>query len=415
MVLRRVAALVFTASAQAVAAASSNRLRTSLAALATAAAVATIVLVVSGLDGIERYARDAGARSFGSNTFVIAQLATGQLSRREIAERLARNPAIRRSDLRFLERVADGRVLYAPTAQRGADVVAGNRTFENAAVNGTSATLPSIRVIEIADGRFFTATEEVRAAPVVVLGADIADTLFPGVSAVGRRVRLAGRAFDVVGVVVREGQAGGVSLDRYCYLPIGAYERAFGAAPSLQLFATAPPDVLPVTAEDRAQISMRARRQLAPGAPDTFDIITPEAARAFVLRLATRIGAAAMPISLMALLTAIVVVTNTVLVSVTQRMREIGVRRAVGASRAQILLEVLAESLLTAVLGGAAGLIVALGLLSIVGGLLGFPLDTSRVTMFGALAAAAATGLIAGYFPARKAARIDVIAALRLE
>jgi putative ABC transport system permease protein len=406
---------VVSACAQAAAAARANRLRTALAALATAAAVATMVLVISGLDGVARYARETGARTFGSDTFVLAQLSTGQLSRKELAERLARNPPIRRADARFLERVSDDVVLYAPTAQRAAEIVAGNRRFENASVNGTTAALPDIRVIEVNEGRFFSATEVTQAAQVAVIGADVADTLFPSGSAVGKRLRMAGRAFDVVGVVTRQGQAGGVTLDRYVYIPLPAYERAFGVTGSLQIFARGAEGVTPSRAEDRAYAGMRARRQLSPGERDTFDIITPEAARTFVLQLATRIGAAALPISIMALIAAVVVVTNTVLVSVTQRTHEIGIRRAVGAPRGQILAEVLAESLLTAMLGGLAGLAVATGALAAASSAFDLPLGPSAGTVGGALVAATATGLFAGYFPARKAARIDVITALRAE
>jgi putative ABC transport system permease protein len=413
--MRRALTRIGAACAQAIAAARANRMRTSLAALATAAAVATIVIVVSGLDGVARYARETGERTFGSETFVVAQLATGQLSRREIAERLERNPPIRTADTRFLARVAADRVVYAPTVQRAADVAAGSRTFENAAINGTAATLPDIRLIEIEAGRFFSPTEEVRDAQVVVIGADLAEALFPARGALGQRVRIAGRAFGVVGIVARQGQAGGVSLDRYAYIPLGAYERAFGAAPSLQVFAGAPRGGDATLAEDRAYVSMRARRQLAPGESDTFDIITPEAARAFVLQLAGRIGAAAFPISLMALLTAVVVVANTALVSVTQRIREIGIRRAVGAPQSQILGEVLAESLLTAVIGGGAGAAAAFLLLASGGRVLGIALTPHPFTIVMALLAAAVTGLLAGYFPARKASRIDVITALRQE
>jgi putative ABC transport system permease protein len=403
------------ASSEAIAAARANRLRTALAALATAAAVATIMLVVSGLDGVARYARETGARTFGSDTFVIAQLASGQLSRKQLEEKLARNPPIRRADTRFLDRVAEDVVIYAPTAQRSAEVVAGNRRFENAAINGTTSMLPDIRVIEVGQGRFFNETEVTQAAQVAVIGADVAETLFPGTSALQKRLRLAGRAFEVVGVVVRQGQAGGVTLDRYVYIPLGAYERAFGSVGSLQVFARAAADVDPSRGEDRAYASMRARRQLAPGEANTFDIITPDAARSFVLQLASRIGAAALPISLMALLAAVVVVTNTVLVSVTQRTREIGIRRAVGAPRAQILAEVLAESVLTAVIGGAVGIAIAAGALALASSAFGISLVPSTNTVVGAFVAAAVTGLTAGYFPARKAARLDVVTALRTE
>ena len=172
--------IVIGACQEAVAAARANRLRTGLAALATAAAVATMVLVVSGLDGVARYARETGERTFGSDTFVIAQVATAQLSRRELEERLARNPPVRRADTRFLDRVADDVVRYAPTAQRSAEAVAGNRSFENAAVNGTTSALPAIRVVDVAEGRFFTEVETTQAAQVAVIGADVADALFPG-------------------------------------------------------------------------------------------------------------------------------------------------------------------------------------------------------------------------------------------
>ena len=148
-------------------------------------------------------------------------------------------------------------------------------------------------------------------------------------------MRIAGRGFRIVGIQARQGTAGGVSLDRYVWMPIAAFERAFGAAASLQVFAKANDVAQTRAAEDHARMSMRARRHLGPGAADTFDIITPEASRSFVAAITERLGAAGPPISLMALIAAIVVVTNTTLVSVTQRTREIGIRRAIGASRAQ--------------------------------------------------------------------------------
>ena len=158
-----------------------------------------------------------------------------------------------------------------------------------------------------------------------MIGRAIVDELFPGADPLGQAVRIAGRGFRIVGIQAQQGTAGGVSLDRYVWMPIAAFERAFGPAPSLQVFAKADA-TWPQTqaAEDHARISMRARRHLGPGAADTFDIITPEASRSFVTAITERLGAAGPPISLMALIAAIVVVTNTTLVSVTQRTREIG-------------------------------------------------------------------------------------------
>ena len=146
-----------------------NPLRSSLAALAVAAAVATTAVVQTALDSLARSARESSARAFGADTFVLARIASGNLSRRELADRLARNPNITRSDVRFVRQVADGKVTYAATAQRNADVVRESRKFEQATVNGTQAALLEIRNIEIEEGRFLTEQEDNAGTPVVAL------------------------------------------------------------------------------------------------------------------------------------------------------------------------------------------------------------------------------------------------------
>jgi putative ABC transport system permease protein len=408
--------MILEAISQGSAALRGNPLRAGLGALAIAVAVATIVLVVSALDGVAAYARQSTARTFGSDTFLIAQVASpGRVSRRELQEQLQRNPPIRRSELKFLEQYAGGLVVYAPNAQTRANVIAGGYKAENVAITGTTWQLAEIRDLAIARGRFFRADEDLRGEQVTVIGADLVDALFPAVDPLGQSVRIAGRKFMVIGVQERQGQAGGTSLDTYAWLPLRAYERAFGAPRTLQIFAKATGDQPSVVAEDRARISFRARRTLGPGVADTFDVLTPDAARGFVTNLSGRIGAAAGPISLMALLAAIVVVTNTVLVSVTQRTREIGVRRALGAPRQQIMREVLAESALVAMIGGAAGTVVAVTLVALLAGVLAIPLAVQPSTVAGSLAASALSGLVAGWYPARRAVRLDVIAAMRAE
>ena len=190
--MRPFAALYFGSLREAIATIRAHPLRASLAALAMAAAVATTAVVQTGLNGLARSAREASARAFGSDAFVIAQVAAGGLSRRELADRIARNPAVTRADGRFLERMADSRVLYAATAQRQADVSARGRTFENAAVNGAQAALFEIRDVGIDRGRALTRDEEVAGAQVVVVGAGVADALFPAADALGQTVRIGG-------------------------------------------------------------------------------------------------------------------------------------------------------------------------------------------------------------------------------
>lgn len=401
---------------QGVTAAAAHRLRSSLGALAIAAAVATIVVVVAALDGVAAYARTTTARAFGSDTFLIAQVASpGRVTRRELQQQLQRNPPIRRVELVALERLAGGLVEYAPNAQITAEVAAGGRTYENGAITGTWSTLTGLRDLAVVRGRFFRPDEDRSGAAVAVIGADVADTLFPAEDPLGRAIRLAGRRFEVIGLQDRLGNSGGASLDRYVWIPLSAFERAFGAPRSLQIFAKTIAGRPSVDGEDRARVSLRATRGLEPGEADTFDLLTPDAARSFVLNLSQRIGAAAGPISAMALLAAIVVVTNTVLVSVTTRTREIGVRRALGAGRTQIMQEVLAEAVVVAIAGGAVGVMVAWGLVSLLASALGVPIAVRLTTLVVALSAAAASGIVAGWYPARRATRLDVIAALRTE
>jgi len=397
----------------------SHPLRAALAGLAIAAAVATMAAVVVVLDGVERFARSSAARAFGSNTFVIAKVAApGQISRRELEAKLERNPDIRRADLRFLEQHGADRVRYGATSNRRLQVSAGARTFDGASLVAATSSLATIRDLAIDRGRFFNRQEDEQASPLAVIGATIADELFPAVDPLGQTLRIGGRGFRVIGLQQRQGTLSGVSLDRNVWIPLRAAERIFGPAETLQVLArpTAPDDDLDavVAAEGHARISMRARRKLQPGEPDNFDVLAPEASRSFVLSLAERVGVAAGPISAMALLAAVVVVTNTILVSVTQRTREIGVRRAIGATRAQVMAEVLAESVLIAALGGAVGIAVVFALVS-GANVLGLGLQLDPGTVAGSLVAASLSGLVAGWYPARRATQIDVIEALRVE
>lgn len=414
MIHRRLAPYI-ESTVEAVATLRRYPLRASLAGLAMAVAVATTAIVQTSLNGLAESARRTSERAFGSDSFLLTRLATGELSRRELALKSERNPNITRRDLRFLENVADRVVTYGAEAQRQADVGAGGRTFENAAISGTQATLPDIRDITLAGGRFLTADEEIRSAQVVVLGSEVADTLFPGVDPIGRAVRIGLRQFRVVGLQIPQGTSGGQSLDRIVYMPLTAFERTFGASDSLLVYATEGTDRGVQAAEDRARISMRARRHLEPGVEDSFDIVTPEAARGFVARLTEQVSAAGPPISLMALVAAIIVVANTTLVSVTHRMREIGVRRAIGAPRRSVVIETLAESMVVALVGGALGLFAALVVLALAGAVLDVALSLQWTVAGASLAAAGLSGLIAGWYPAQRAASTNIVDALRLE
>ncbi len=409
---------ILEAAKEGVGAVASHPMRASLAGVAIAAAVATIAVVVVALDGVENFARTSAARAFGSDTFVIAKVASaGQISRQDLAKKLQRNPDIERSDLRFVERHGAGLIEYGATVNRRVEVAAGGRRYAGASLVAATASIASIRDLAVASGRFFSSEEAGRSALVAVIGATIADELFPNVDPLGQMLRIAGRGFRVIGLQERQGNVGGTSLDRNVWVPLGTGERLFGAPPTLQLLARPPVADDPRAvrrAEDHGRASMRARRQLQPGEEDNFDMLAPEAARDFVLSLSARVGAAAAPISAMALLAAVVVVTNTILVSVAQRTNEIGIRRAVGASRTAIMVEVLAESLFIGIVGGVVG-ITLVYLAVLVARSSGLALQLTPGTAIFSLLAAAMSGVVAGWYPARRATRIDVVDALRVE
>ncbi len=392
-----------------------NPLRAALAALAVAAAVFAITTIVTALKAAESSARLASERAFGSETFLVARVAADQSSRRALADKLARNPVLKRADARALASVAQDSVIYAAIAQRRGDVTSGPLKYEDAAINGTTDMMATLRDIAVDRGRFLSDGDVTGAAPVAVIGADIAETLFPAADPLGAAVRIGGRRFVVIGVQARQGSAAGQSLDRSAWIPLTTYERVFGADPALQIFGRATATGQIESAEDRARIALRARRSIQPGRPDTFDIVSPEAARGFVARLSERVGAAGVPISIMALLAAVIVVTNTMLVSVAQRTREIGIRRAVGGTRRAVLTEVLIESTMISLAGAIAGVAVAIGVLHLASGAFDTPLAVTPWIAWHSVMAATVSGIAAGWYPARRAACQDVIAALRQE
>ena len=392
------------------------RLRSSLGALAMAAAVTSLAGISTGLEVLQSFASQATARSIGSDVFTVSKVGTrGRLGRRELARKMERNVAIGRTDARFLDQQAGGVVLYAPSAQRIVDVTSVEGKIESSPVTGTTDAITRIQEMALAQGRFFAADETRRGESVAVIGDEVARSCFPSGRVLGRTLRIAGRAFKVIGVQEAMGALGGQSQDRYIWVPLGAFERAFGPATSLQIFARSAIAGETEHAEDRARASLRAKRNLRPGQEDNFDVVTPDAARNFVATLSRSLGAAALPISLASLLAAFVVVTNTTLVSVAQRTREIGIRRALGARKANISAEVLAESLIVSVVGAVVGLLFVVALAGLASAVLNLPLALAPFTLARSLFLAALAGLLSGALPAIRAARADVLTAIRTE
>ena len=393
-----------------------HKLRSALTLFGIIIGIAAVVLVGATLGVVRESVVSSTARTFGADNFLIAQVGSvGNLSRKELADKLRKNPEIYRREAERLAEQIDPYARTAPVEQRFADVKAGKRTFLTAQVIGSSPSILSIRDIPLVSGRFFTETENTRSQNVAVIGQALVDELFPETDPLGKQVRIQGRLFDVIGVEEKQGSSFGNSLDRNAYIPLGAFEKIWGSRNSVDFYVQPNDPQRFAEIQETARDHLRILRRLKPNAPDNFDILTPEANRDFLAEIIDMIGIAIVPISSVALIVAGIVVMNMMLVSVTERTREIGIRKSLGARNRDILTQVLLESTILTVLGGAAGLFLSY--------LAAFGLDetfNSKVTIqfeyvFMALAVAATIGIGAGIFPAYLASRMSPVEALGSE
>ncbi len=395
-----------------------HKLRSFLTLLGVIIGVASVVLVGAAIDGLGAYAEGITSKAFGSDSYLVAQLASvGRLTRKQLVEKQKRNKRIRPEDVKYLETTTGDQVMYSPYQQTFQDVKGNNQVFEAAVIIGSGASLPDIRDVPIAEGRFFNETEERMRKHVALIGEDIRTALFPGVTPLGRLIRFSGAEFEVIGLMERQGSSFGRSLDNPIYIPISVYNQLYGAQRGFPVFGKARPGsgLNMDRALDVTRAALRTHFHARPGQEDNFDVLTPDSVRSFVDQILGVIAAIVVPVTSISLIVGGIVVMNIMLVSVTERTREIGIRKSLGARQSDIMLQFLTEAVILSLTGGLIGLGVGTLISTVLSLLFGLTLRVTVPYVVLSIFVSSTVGIVSGWYPARRAARMDPVVALRAE
>lgn len=403
----------------AVAAIWAHKLRSALTLLGMIVGVTAFVTVVSLIQGFNVYI-DEKIAGIGAKSFSVQRFNPFEdfKDTDTIAAAQRRNKELTLDDYQYLKEHATLIGKIGAKARGTPSLIKRNdQSLEDVFVIGATANTADIDNRTIADGRFFTDTEADGAARVAYIGADIATKLFPAGNPVGGEIDIRGLPYRVLGVEEVKGTVFGIPQDSFIVIPLKTYSLDYGPLirqRSLYFTATSRTDDKFNDAVEEARYMMRARRRLGPNEKDNFGIVTPDAITGLRDRLFGTIFLVAIFVPGIALVVGAIVIMNIMLVSVTERTKEIGLRKSLGARKTDILKQFLLEAITLATIGGATGIFLAWIVGKIVTATF-FPTYLSIFAVLGALAASGGVGILSGIVPAWKAARLDPIEALRAD
>ena len=403
----------------AVAAIWAHKLRSALTLLGMIVGVTAFVVVVSLIAGFNRYV-DEKIAGIGAKSFTIQRFNPLEdfKDTDTIAAAQRRNKELTLDDYEYLkERATLIGKIGARARPTAVEVKRGDEVLEDVFVTGATANCVDIENRDVAEGRFIAEPENENAARVAYIGADIATKLFPAGNAVGSEITVRGLPYRVIGVETAKGTVFGIPQDSFVILPLKTYAVNYGGLirqRSLYFIATSKTDEQFNDAVEESRFLMRVRRKLEPKEKDNFGIVTPDAITGLRDRLFGTIFLVAVFVPGIAMVVGAIVIMNIMLVSVTERTKEIGIRKSLGARKLDILKQFLVEAATLATIGGAIGIVLAWIIGQVVTKLV-FPTYLSIGAIAFALAVSGAAGIVSGLFPAWKAARLDPIEALRAD
>lgn len=395
-----------------------HKLRSALTLLGMIVGVTAFVVVVSLIAGFNRYV-DEKIAGIGAKSFTVQRFNPLEdfKDTDTIAAAQRRNKELTLDDYDYLkERTTLIDKIGARARVTPSEVKRGDNVLEDVFVSGATANCVDIENRDVADGRFIAEPENDNGARVAYLGADIADKLFTG-SPIGQEIAIRGLPYRVIGVEAAKGTVFGIPQDNFIVIPLKTYSINYGGLirqRSLYFVATAKNDDMFNDAVEEARFLMRARRKLGPSEKDNFGIVTPDAITGLRDRLFGTIFIVAIAVPGIALVVGAIVIMNIMLVAVTERTKEIGIRKSLGARQMDILKQFLVEAATLALIGGAVGVFLAWVIGFVVSAWI-FPTYLSLLAVAAALGVSGGAGVASGIFPAWKAARLDPIEALRAD
>jgi putative ABC transport system permease protein len=392
-----------------------NKLRSVLTLLGVVIGIASVIAVVTFVSGINDYVAKK-IFNLGADVFIVSKMSTVETNVEHFLASEKRKDLV----LDDYEAVRDAchHCDYVGALMEGTGKVKHEeQSISDSTIQGITPSIATIVDTDLTSGRMINDTDLNNHLQVAVVGTDIVEHLLSGADPLGQEIHVDGWTYQVIGVGKKKGKTLGQSADNYVLIPVTVYLKKYGSHNnSIQIWGKASATGVPLNqAIDEARASLRARRHDRPGADDSFEIETNESLLGIWSGLSNTFFMATIGIAAVSLVVGGIVIMNIMLVSVTERTREIGIRKALGAKREDVLLQFLIESVILALIGGVLGVLSGVLFAEVVTAIIGMPSSIKLWAVLAGLFVSATVGVFFGVYPARKAARLDPIVALRFE